>query len=55
VLRLACAAGASSEDAEVFRNLSARLEVVLSVDSKERDRFISSLKNVLRRLTVFHC
>jgi hypothetical protein len=55
VIRLACVASFSSSDGDVFQLLAARLEVVLSVAVHERDRFTISLKNVLRRLTMFHC
>jgi hypothetical protein len=55
VLRLACVASFSTSDTDVFDLLAARLEVVLTIEAYERDRFVNSLKNVLRRLTMFHC
>jgi hypothetical protein len=55
VLRLACTADSTNADPVAFQNLAARLEVVLSVDLKEKGRFVASLKNVMQRLTMFHC
>ncbi len=55
VLRLACAADSTNPDPAAFQNLSARLEVLLSVDSNEKRRFVVSLMNVMQRLTMFHC
>lgn len=53
-LRIACSVGSQSEDSDDFQSLLARLNSVLSDEPKKRERFVSSLRSVLERLTMFH-
>ena len=53
-LRFACSIGLQSDESDDFRSLVAQLDSVLSDEPKKRERFVSSLQNVLRRLTMFH-